>query len=256
MKNLFFESETILTFDSPVVNHHFLLRSLPPSYAGQRIISATLQLTPGVPYTLSCDGFGNLNETGCIPFPHSEFIYAVSGRAQISVDERQREILNPVFKHPSHYTATNCDMADFLASLELAGSTLDRALKLSDAVYNHITYQAGVTHTGTTAIQAFAGRQGVCQDFSHVFIALARLAGIPARYANGLPVGEGQSHAWTEVYVDGMWVGLDPTRNRLVGEDYVRFCIGRDFWDCALERGVLFGNANQTQHTETQVIEQ
>ncbi len=255
MKSLFFESTTTLHFDAPVVDHHFLLRSLPPSFAGQRIISATLQLVPGVPYTLSCDGFGNLNETGCIPFPHTEFIYKVSGMAQINEDERQKERLHPIFTHPSHYTKVSKEMKTFLQTLDLQGSTLAQSLQLSDAVYNRIEYKSGSTCTATTAAEAFAGGCGVCQDFAHIFIALARLAGIPARYANGLPLGEGQSHAWTEIYADGMWQGLDPTRNRLIGEDYVRFCTGRDFLDCALERGVLFGKANQTQNTITRVEE-
>lgn len=256
MKNLFFESTTTLQFDAPVVDHHFLLRSLPPSYGGQRILSATLLLTPAVPYTLSCDGFGNLNETGCIKFPHQEFVYSVSGLAQINEEERNREKLHPIFKHPSHYTVVSHEMEEFLRSLTLEGTELERALQLSQAVYDYMTYQAGVTCTATTAAEAFHGRQGVCQDFSHIYIALSRLAGIPARYANGLPLGKGLSHAWTEVYVDGMWIGLDPTRNRLVGEDYVRFCTGRDFNDCALERGILLGNATQTQNTFTRVEEQ
>ncbi len=256
MKNLYFESTTTLSFDAPVVDHHFLLRSLPASFGGQRIVSATLLLSPAVPYTLSCDGFGNLNETGCIKFPHTEFIYKVSGMAQICADERQKERLHPIFTHPSHYTQMSREMKTFLQNLSLQGDALTRALQLSDAVYTAIEYKAGVTCTATTAQQAFATRQGVCQDFSHIFIALARAAGIPARYANGLPLGEGQSHAWCEVYADGIWQGIDPTRNRLIGEDYVRFCTGRDFGDCALERGVLFGEANQSQNTITQVSEQ
>ncbi len=256
MKNLYFESETTLTFDAPVVDHHFLLRSLPPSYGIQRIVSATLQLSPAVPYTLSCDGFGNLNETGCIKDPHTKFTYKVSGLAQISEKNRNLEPLHPVFKHPSHYTGMSHQMEEFLHSLTLSGDDFEKSLQLAEGVYHHMIYQSGVTNTATTAAQAFQLGQGVCQDFSHVFIALSRYLGIPARYANGLPLGKGQSHAWTEVYVNGMWIGLDPTRNRLVGEDYVRFCAGRDFGDCALERGVLLGNANQSHHTFTQVVEQ
>lgn len=255
MKNLFFESETTLTFDAPVTDHHFLLRSLPPSFGGQRIVSATLQISPAVPYTLSCDGFGNLNEIGCIKEPHTHFIYKVSGLAQMSDRERNRERLHPVFKHPSHYTAVSGEMEEFARGLNLQGDDLQRALQLSQGVYDYMTYEAGVTCTATTAREAFRLRRGVCQDFSHIYIALARLLGIPARYANGLPLGKGQSHAWTEIYVDETWIGLDPTRNRLVEEDYVRFCTGRDFGDCALERGILMGNANQSQHTFTQVIE-
>ena len=53
-----------------------------------------------------------------------------------------------------------------------------------------------------------------------------------------------------------MWIGVDPTRNRMVGEDYVRFRTGRDFQNGSLERGILFGDARQTQVTRTQVTEQ
>ncbi|MFI3237306.1 MAG: transglutaminase family protein [Lachnospiraceae bacterium] len=256
MKNLFFESTTTLSFDAPVVDHHFLLRSLPPTYAGQRIMSATLQILPSVPYTLSCDGFGNLNETGCIKFPHTEFVYSVSGLAQIDQEDRQKERLHPIFKHPSFYTGTNDSMKDFLLSLDLQGTNLEKSIKLSDAIFTHMTYQTGVTATSTTAIEAFALAKGVCQDYTHVFIALARLAAIPCRYANGLLLGEGQSHAWVEIYCDGMWIAIDPTHNNLVGEDSIRFCTGRDFLDCALERGVLYGVANQSQMNVTIVKEQ
>lgn len=147
-------------------------------------------------------------------------------------------------------------MLTFLDDLALQGSPMERACKLCEVVYYHIKYTPGSTSTTTIAVQAFDGKVGVCQDFAHLFIALARQAGIPARYANGLFVGEGASHAWAEVYIDGMWIGIDPTHNRLTDESYVRFCAGRDFQDCALERGVLFGSANQSQSTFTQVIEQ
>lgn len=255
MKHLFFESTTTLSFDVPVVDHHFLLRCLPPSFAGQRILSAVLQITPSVPYTLFYDGFGNLTETGCIKFPHTEFTYSISGRAEICEEERLKEKLHPLFRFPSQYTGVSPEMKEFARNLNLEGDALSQSVILAQKVFDYMTYTAGVTNTHTTAQEAFATGQGVCQDYSHIFIALSRYLGIPARYANGVPLGEGPSHAWTEVYADGKWVGIDPTHNRLVGEDYVRFCVGRDFADCALERGILVGQATQTQTTVGKVTE-
>ncbi len=256
MKILEFESVTTLKMSDPVGDHYFLLRSLPATYPGQIIRRAKFELSPDVPYTLQKDGFGNWTESGSILFPHTEFVYSVSGVAEICAEKRIMEHLNPIYNHKSHYTHVNEDMIAFLESLQLRGDTLTRAMQLAEGVYGYMTYQAGVTSTLTTAMEAFGQKEGVCQDFSHVYIALARYAGIPARYANGLPLGEGPSHAWTEVYIDGVWTGVDPTRNRLVGEDYVRFCKGRDFLDCALERGVLFGSAFQNQTIMTKVHEQ
>lgn len=256
MKQLHFESVTTLKFSVPVVNHYFLLRTIPSSYGGQYIRCATLELKPDVPYTLFCDSFGNLNETGCIPFPHEELVYSVSGIAEIDDTKRQQERLHPIYKYPSFHTGITGEMVAYVHSLHLHGSILDQSLQLADAIFHYMTYQSGVTCISTTAIDAFNMKQGVCQDYAHLFISLARYLGIPARYANGLPLGSGPSHAWVEVYADGTWVGIDPTHNRLVGEDYVRFCIGRDFRDCSLERGVLIGGGYQIQETMTHVIEQ
>ena len=110
-----------------------------------------------------------------------------------------------------------------------------------------MTYLPGVTSVRTTAAEAFSAGQGVCQDFAHVYLALARKAGLAARYVNGLPEGEGASHAWCEVWLDGIWTGIDPTRGRWTGEDYLRFSVGRDFGDCPMERGVFLGLTTQSQ---------
>lgn len=288
MKKLLFESTTTLRFDAPVTEHHFLLRSIPPSYPGQHILSAKLKLTPDASYHVFYDGLGNYTQTGCIQAPHTEFVYHVSGVAEINETALANEPLLPIYKYPSFYTHMSAEMKmfaeEFLAgggSSEVLGedsgrvlgedsggmlggdsSVLDMALRLAGAIFSYMTYQPNVTTTQTTAAEAFAMKCGVCQDYSHIFIAIARHIGIPARYANGLPLGAGPSHAWVEVYVGdartncGKWIGIDPTHNRLVGEDYVRFCQGRDFLDCSLERGVLFGLSNQIQETYTEVVEQ
>ena len=121
------------------------------------------------------------------------------------------------------------------------------AWALAQAVHDRIAYVPGATGVATTAAQAFAAGQGVCQDFAHIYLALARNAGLAARYVNGLPEGEGASHAWCEVWLDGIWTGIDPTRLQWTDEGYLRFGIGRDFGDCPIERGVFVGNADQQQ---------
>ena len=80
--------------------------------------------------------------------------------------------------------------------------------------------------------------------------------GLSARYVNGLPEGEGASHAWCEVWLDGVWTGIDPTRGRWTDESYIRFGIGRDFADCPMERGVFLGGANQCQTVFMKVSQQ
>lgn len=256
MKHLHFESTTALSFDSPVVNHHFLLRYLPPTFPGQQILSSVLTVEPHVSFAIAQDGFGNMQASGCIPFAHDTFAYSCKGEAILSEQARQVERLHPIFQYNSPFATISQDMKTFAAAIPTNGDVLTRALALCEAVYYHIAYTPGATSNATTAKEAFTLGKGVCQDFAHVYIAISRYLGIPARYANGLPLGTGASHAWVEVYINGVWTGIDPTHNRLVGDSYIRFCVGRDFGDCALERGILFGSANQSQIITTCVAEQ
>ncbi len=68
-------------------------------------------------------------------------------------------------------------------------------------------------------------------------------------------LGEGASHAWVEVWVNGMWVGIDPTNNRLTDETYIKLTHGRDFGDGAIDRGRFLGFAGQTQKILVKVEE-
>ena len=139
------------------------------------------------------------------------------------------------------------EIEEFFAALPKKGSPLATAQLFSARVHQHFTYVPGHTNVSTSAGEAFRLGIGVCQDYVHVLLSLCRLAKIPARYVSGLPIGEGASHAWAEVWEDGLWYGLDPTRDCPADESYLKFCVGRDYSDCPLERGMFTGGADQTQ---------
>src|SRR5260370_16701030 len=82
-----------------------------------------------------------------------------------------------------------------------------------------------------TLQEILEGRVGVCQDFAHVLIALARHLGWPARYVSGYLVpeaeSEGYSHAWVEIgSSDGSWLGLDPTHKVQTTECHLPIPLG------------------------------
>jgi transglutaminase-like putative cysteine protease len=117
---------------------------------------------------------------------------------------------------------------------------------LMEYVYQTCRYTAGVTSVHTTTTQFFEGRAGVCQDFSHLMLAMCRALRIPARYVSGYVYdakrkdirGAHASHAWVEVWVPGCgWHGLDPTNNCLTHAHYVVVAVGRDYEDIAPVRG-------------------
>lgn len=244
---LHFDYDVRLEFSQPVQQHSFVLRCLPPHLPEQQILDLSLALEPSVPVAVQRDGFGNLLQAGCISEPHSHFRYRVRGTALREDARRLPEPCHPVFRLPSPYTLPSPEMTAWLAGLALPDEPRARAWALARAVHDRLTYCPGTTGVTTTAAQAFAAGQGVCQDFAHVYLALARLRGLPARYLNGLPEGEGASHAWCQVYLEDRWVGIDPTRLKWTDESYLRFGIGRDFGDCPMERGVFVGGADQQQ---------
>lgn len=90
--------------------------------------------------------------------------------------------------------------------------------------------------------------------YSHILISLCHMEKIPARYVVGMLEGEGLSHAWVEIYENGMWIGLDPTNDLVVGEQHIKVSSGRDYGDCTINQGIFTGAASQTQ-TASVVVE-
>ena len=128
-------------------------------------------------------------------------------------------------------------------------------ISMMDQLYRNFSYEPGITTVQTTAAEALRGGRGVCQDYAHILISMCRFAGIPARYVAGMMVGEGASHAWVEAWVDGSWIGIDPTHNRLVDETYIKLTHGRDFGDGAIDKGCFIGFAAQRQQIHVKVEE-
>jgi transglutaminase-like putative cysteine protease len=92
--------------------------------------------------------------------------------------------------------------------------------------------------------------RGVCQDFTHLYLAVARLRGIPARYISGYihQPGELATHAWVQLWAgpNAGWVNLDPTHGKWVEKDHIVTAIGRDFSDVPPNRGVWKGDAAES----------
>ena len=134
-----------------------------------------------------------------------------------------------------------------LAAEEVAKSGargLELALLANGWVHRAMTYARGVTGVHTTASEALASGRGVCQDYSHVMLAICRLLGLPSLYVSGHLLGEGGTHSWVEVLLpasDGSGFAeawpLDPTHGRSAGPAYVNVAVGRDYGDVAPTSG-------------------
>lgn len=108
-------------------------------------------------------------------------------------------------------------------------------------IADHFVYQPGASDSTTTALDTFVERRGVCRDFAHMLITLARAAAIPARFASvyGPDVNPQDFHAVAEVFLSdpdnpsegaGAWHLVDAT-GMSDPCDLVKIGIGRDAAD-------------------------
>jgi transglutaminase-like putative cysteine protease/predicted glutamine amidotransferase len=134
---------------------------------------------------------------------------------------------------------------------------LETLLDLNQAIYGEYAYQPGTTTLNTTPFEVYTRRRGVCQDFANLFICLARLLGVPARYVCGyLYTGPAHantrqaeaSHAWLQVYLPEVgWRGFDPTNGVLTQTDHVRVAVGRTYVDATPTSGTIYvGGGGET----------
>ena len=161
------------------------------------------------------------------------------------------------FRLPAHHGfAVETPAWAFVASEIDRLKALDplRAVReLSRIIYESFDYEAGVTHADSPIDHALETRRGVCQDFSHIMLAICRSWGVPARYVSGYLFTDRKAgdrsdpdatHAWVEVFLPSTrWIGLDPTNNVIAGERHIAAALGRDYNDVPPSRGVYKGEA-------------
>ncbi|HVS06959.1 MAG TPA: transglutaminase family protein [Candidatus Dormibacteraeota bacterium] len=241
------------------LNHHLVV--LPPKRHGdQRRLRHQLDVSVS-PMTVAKrrDVFGNVVLDLHVPFVET----AIDFEAWIVVE---RFALGPLrmpgtaltdrrYLDPSPLTQPDEALRAVATSLRMAGEdALPLARRINRWVYETMSYAAGVTSVETTAAQALALSQGVCQDYAHIMLALCRLCELPARYVSGHLLGEGGTHAWVDVLVpaaptlpspggggknapEAVAVAFDPTHGREVGLSYVTVAVGRDYRDVAPTSG-------------------
>ena len=256
MKKLRFIYRMSLRFSEPVWDHYFALRCIPRDDDNQKVTITSRYVRPTNCLNRVMDGFGNEKYVGHYENPHKKFEYEVEGTALVEGMKIRREPLHPMYKYFSEYTKWGPHLEAFASKMEISGeNNLERAIAIMGWLYQHFEYKSGVTNIYTTAEEAVRTGQGVCQDYAHIMIALLRHAGIPARYVNGLMIGEGYTHAWVEIYTGEGWYRLDPTNNLHVDDYYIKLAHGRDYKDCILDKGRFLGIAQQKQEIYVKVEE-
>lgn len=262
MQILHFDYDMKITFDRTVSNHRFTVRCVPKSSERQTVRSLHYSIYPDATlstgFSHGTDSFGNFCVYGECPLAHDHFQIHVEGDVQTGLREYETgeaEHMLGRYRYDTFYTKPGENILSYFRGFHFkqTDSAFDKGLVMMHKLYQDLSYTPGATDIRTTAEEALSLGKGVCQDYSHILIALCHLEHIPTRYVVGMLVGEGASHAWVEIYDRGKWFALDPTNNVFVDDQHIKISHGRDYRDCLINQGIFTGNARQTQAIDVRV---
>jgi len=265
---------TFFVYDEPVRESHNEVRACPAHTPTTWLLGYRLEIWPESRVQSFIDYWGTRVDTFGMRDAHMELEVVAHGTVQTStppapsgasLDEVAGRAGAHEFLSPSRHTAWTAGMRREALSVvdglgDVAGAA-EAVGAIRSHVHERLSYEPGVTGIHTTASESWQAGAGVCQDYSHVTIALLRSLGIPARYVSGylftldesstaaeaMPEGtvEVQTHAWVEAMVGpGEWFGVDPTGGVDVGARHVKIGHGREYDDVTPFHGTYRGHAS------------
>lgn len=275
------EHETVLEYPGSIREHHIELRLVPRSDEHQSVLSCAIETEPSADLASYSDYFGNRVDYFCIIPPHDRLLTRLRAEVEtvrenpfdftpVAPAESQEWLraairtsppLNDFVLHRSPVTPQAMKLAEALSCsfprFDREQPVMNSLMELMSWISTVLEYRTGATSVHADLAAAVRQGAGVCQDFAHLFITVARSWGIPTRYVMGyLDPGicaEGEvlaTHAWAEALVPGGgWIGFDATHNLLANDHYVAVAVGRDSYDAAPQRGSFKGDSAGGQPT-------
>ena len=250
---------TSYRYEPPATGVIQILRMTPGSHDGQYVAEWQIDVSTDSRLDVHEDAFGNV--THVLTYgPLADLTISVGGLIEThdtggvlkGTDERFPPGL---FLRATPLTEVNPAMANFAQELraESEHDALGFLHALMTQINEHMTFDEDPTNTGTSAVEAFTLKRGVCQDYAHVFIACARSAGIPARFVSGHflrsdgMVNQAAGHAWAEAFVADLgWIGFDAANCICATDAHARVAIGLDYLGAAPVRGTRYGGGTET----------
>lgn len=263
---------TKYSYDAEVVDNLNALRVKPAASGRQRCDEFGVRLSPEVRLHRHTDYFGTEVVEFEISRPHRELTIDVRARVSTKSAPDPPQTTWEALRDPSYREAGgefllqtddapgHPALAELLATTGAAATPLDALLLLSELIPERFEYRQGATYVDSTIGHLLDIGAGVCQDFVHLGLCLARSHGIAARYVSGYLFTAGSdggqrsvevdTHAWLEALLplpsegEPVWVGADPTNRGLTRENHVKIGHGRHYFDVPPIKGVYRGVAS------------
>jgi transglutaminase-like putative cysteine protease len=258
---------TTYRYDAPVKSVTQVLRLTPRNHDGQYVSSWHIDISADCRLHSQEDAFGNITHIFTADSQIGELTVSVEG--VVDTQDTNGVVAGAVERFPPELflretalTQADSALSGLAAQAKAAtrGKPLELLHHLLTTLHRGIVFDTDPTHAATTAAEAYALGRGVCQDITHIFIAAARAAGIPARYIGGHfyradgVTAQDAGHAWAEAYVPDLgWVGFDPTNGMCTTDAHVRVAMGLDYLGAAPVRGTRYGGAGESMRVEVHV---
>ena len=276
--------ETRYTYSAPVGESVMELWLQPLTLMKQRLIGFEIVTEPRAKMLTYRDWLGNIVYHFDLPAKHTELV--IRSRAMVEttlpimhLPEAQTEaawaylqsgnVQSQFFDmlRPSTFVEASDALQTFMAErnlLAIPRDPLSGLRGLNNMIYGAFDYVPGFTTASSHMDAALQARKGVCQDFTHIMLAVARQWGIPSRYVSGylarteddtqIRSVPDASHAWVECLLpDFGWVGFDPTNDMLANERHVVVAYGRDYADVPPTRGIVKGDSGSILEVDVNV---
>jgi transglutaminase-like putative cysteine protease len=270
-------------YDASVRESQNELRACPASDPHQTLVSYRVTTGPASRVFSFEDYWGTRVDTFGVREPHRRLEVVAEASVEtrptplLTVAPRMDRLSDPAFRDAhTEYLVPSAHVewgdgvrAEAEQQIALVGpDVVSVVLALHRRVGTTCTYAPGATYVGVGVEEVLTRREGVCQDFAHLVIAMCRSVGLPARYVSGYlftvddstgadttdDVVHVQTHAWVEVAVPGYgWLALDPTNQQEVGPRHVKIGHGRDYDDVPPLRGTFSGHAFHTLHVGVEI---
>jgi transglutaminase-like putative cysteine protease len=256
-------------------------RMHPRSDSNQRCLTFSLSVSPRCRVFSYRDHLGNQVQHFDIPGEHNQLVIIAESLIEQQPLADVPDSLTPSAWDDLDALVSEGDYWEMLLPSEFAKPTpglqalaanlkvtrrddpLILARELNETLFQYIQYVPRSTRVDSPIDEAIESREGVCQDFAHIMIALLRYVGIPCRYVSGyLYQSERErdrsandaTHAWVEAFLPHLgWVGFDPTNNLLAHERHIRTALGRDYADVPPTHGIYRGRTESELYVAVKV---
>lgn len=285
-RRLLVRHDTKYTYSSPVQRSFHRLHLRPLIDRHQRVLRHSLFISPTVPLVEYEDVFGNNAAWFELRQSYSEMTISAESEVELTDSDPFAFANTPI--RPSFPLVwmpwEHKMLSPYLTPQELPDTQLHEVLDyamsfvernqsdLMETLYainlsflKDFQYSPGATNLATTAFDVLCNKRGVCQDFANLFICMARLMGIPARYVWGYiytgntgptRAGSDATHAWVQLYIPNVgWKAFDPTNGVLPQLDHVRVGYGRNYRDAAPITGTLYTPTTESLTVSVEVTD-